>query len=47
MGGFIMLNRLRRAIRSIRLSGILNPLVNNLTGEVRERPEEVNLPERA
>ena len=42
-----MLNRLRCAIRFIRLSRILNPLVNNLTGEVRERPEELNLPEQA
>lgn len=46
---FIMLNRLysRRAIRSFRLSRILNPLTTTLTGEVRERPEEVNLPEQA
>ena len=46
---FMLLNRLysRRAIRSFRLSRILNPLTTTLTGEVRERPEEVNLPEQA
>ena len=49
VAALLLLNRLysRRAIRSFRLSRILNPLTDNLTGEVRERPEEVNLPEQA